>query len=80
MDTTQNRAIQTLIFLADQHSDDTGEITLPADWQDKVGGKAVLLDRRGDADCIRVVTQEEAIEFGNRARAVERELMPGRDG
>lgn len=83
----ERRAIQALIYLASfdaRRDESTGhpEVLLPEGWEREVAGKAILFDRRGDQDCLRVVSQEEAIEFGNRARAVERELGPGpgRDG
>lgn len=78
----ERRAIQALIYLAsyDARRDESSghpEVVLPDGWESQVAGKAILFDRRGDQDCLRVVSQEEAIEFGNRARAVARDLGAG---
>lgn len=55
------RAIGALIFLVKEHSDDNGEIVLPDGWSDKVTHGAVLLDRRGDQDVLRIVPKREAL-------------------
>jgi hypothetical protein len=61
VDPQTQRAIGALIFLVKEHSDDNGEIVLPEGWRDKVNHGAVLLDRRGDQDVLRVVPKREAL-------------------